>query len=551
MSNARTSLEVLGLYPPHDGTLYGAFAARVAVNGDRPFLFFEDRSWTWVEFDRAVVRASRALRALGVGRGDRVAIMARNSDRHVLLLLAAARAGAILVPVNPDFLVAETGHALALARVSVVACDRDRRAMVARACAARGLAPRIVGLDGADPDDLDALMANAPDAGPPADVAAADPGLIIFTSGTTGFPKGALHSQASYVLAGEAFVERMRLTPEDRMLAVLPLFHINALFYSVAGAIMAGASLVVAEKFSASRFWDIVRDFGVTQANIMEAVETILVQRPRGEFRPGHALRKIYGVRPPADAVFRAEFGVPHLITGYGMTEIPATLTSPFDGVQKAGSMGVLGRHPDPGRAWTGCRIVDEGGRDLADGEIGELLVRSPIVMLEYFGDPEQTASAFEGDWFRTGDLVRRDGDGYYYFVSRKKDIIRRRGENIAAIEVEAVINRMPGVEESAALAAQAELGEEILAIVVPLPGRTLAHEEIAAWCAAHLSAMKIPRYVALAAALPHTATHKIDKPALRADRALLASARDMRGGPANRPRAAERNAAVDKRQGA
>jgi len=552
MSKPRTPLEVLDLYPPHDGSLYGAFAARVAVRGDSPFLHFENRSWSWTEFDRHVIAAAHALASIGIERGDRVAIMARNSDRHVLLLLATARIGAILVPVNPDFLAMETGHALTLAKVAAVACDKDRLAIVRQACEARSIAPRIIGLDAddaRDTDNLANLAANAPEVDLPIDIKATEPGLIIFTSGTTGFPKGALHSQANYVLAGEAFVERMRLTPEDRVLAIFPLFHINALFYSVAGAIMAGASLVVLQKFSASRFWETVHDFGITQTNIMEAAETILVQRPRSEFRPGHRLRKIYGVRPPADAVFRGEFGVPHLITGYGMTEIPATLTSPFDGIQKPGSMGVLGRHPDPNRPWTECRIVDDNGKELGDGEIGELLVRSPIAMLEYFGDPEQTARAFDDGWFRTGDLVRRDSDGYFYFVSRKKDIIRRRGENIAAIEVEAVINRMPGIEESAVLAAEAELGEEILAIVVPLDGHAPTHEAIAAWCGERLSAMKVPRYIAIAGRLPHTATHKIDKPALRADRALIASARDMQGGSTDKSHAAGKVAAANQQQ--
>ncbi len=191
--------------------------------------------------------------------------------------------------------------------------------------------------------------------------------------------------------------------------------------------------------------------------------------------------------------------------------------------------MGPAGRHPDPDVAWAQCRVVDDEGKDVADGVAGELIVRTPIVTKGYFRDPEQTAAAFRDGWFLTGDLVTRDADGYYTFVSRKKDIIRRRGENIAGAELDRVIGEHPDVAEAAAIAVPAELGEdEILVAVVAKPGTSPTAQDIAHWCAQRLAAMKVPRYVLFMDSLPHTPTHKILKGALRADATLKARATDL-----------------------
>jgi crotonobetaine/carnitine-CoA ligase len=183
---------------------------------------------------------------------------------------------------------------------------------------------------------------------------------------------------------------------------------------------------------------------------------------------------------------------------------------------------------------------VDESGRDVAVGEVGELIVRTPIVMQGYFRDPEQTRAAFRDGWFLTGDLVKRDADGYFYFISRKKDIIRRRGENIAGAELDRVIGAHPAVHEAAAIAVPSELGEdEILVAVVPRPGHAVSAEEIAQWCRERLAALKVPRYVAVVDRLPHTPTHKVAKAVMRTDATLKARAVDLAAtrAPAGRAR--------------
>ncbi|MCL6646499.1 MAG: AMP-binding protein [Dehalococcoidia bacterium] len=297
----------------------------------------------------------------------------------------------------------------------------------------------------------------------------------------------------------------------------------------VAGALAAGCSLLIVPRFSASSFWQTAAEYGATEVNIIEAIGNILKNRPRSEFRPDHKLRVVYGVRESAADTFRNEFHIPHLIGGYGMTEIPGVTCNPVEGPQKPGSMGPIGRHPDPARPWAQCRVVDEQGRDVPDGEVGELWVKTPIVMQGYFRDPEQTRAAFRDGWFMTGDLVRRDADGYFYFVSRKKDIIRRRGENISGAELDRVVGSHPAVHEAAAIPVPSELGEDdILVAVVRKPGYDVTAEEIAAWCRERLAPMKVPRFVAFVDELPHTPTHKVAKTVLRADPSLKDRAIDL-----------------------
>ena len=527
----KTPLEILKLYPTHDYTLHGAFASRAQPDPQRAFMLFGAKTWSWAAFDTAATRAARVLLTRGIRRGDRVGVMGTNSDGHVILLFALARIGAIMVPVNPEFGVQEARYVLHHAEVSAVAASGTTLDTAREACTGLKTAPWFMALDGAR-DGVPALhdlMQAAPDVALPEDVSPDATCLIVYTSGTTGFPKGAMHSQRSFVTGGEAFVQRVWLQDDDRLMIVLPLFHINALFYSVAGTLAAGASMVIVPRFSASAFWQTAVEGGATEVNIIEAIGTILKNRPRGEFRPDHRIRKVYGVRESVAETFRNEFGIPHLIGGYGMTEIPGVTCNPFEGPQKPGSMGPVGRHPDPARPWAECRVVDDSGRDVAAGEVGELAVKTPIIMQGYFRDPEQTRAAFRDGWFLTGDLVKRDTDGYFYFVSRKKDIIRRRGENIAGAELDRVIGAHPAVHEAAAIAVPSELGEdEILVAVVPKAGHAVSAEDVAQWCRERLAAMKVPRYVAVVDELPHTPTHKVAKAVMRSDATLKARAVDL-----------------------
>jgi carnitine-CoA ligase len=530
-----TPLEVISLYPKHAYTLPSLFETRAQANPAKPFIRFKEQTWTWGEFGAAIDATARTLLARGIRKGDRVAIMATNSQAHVLLMFALARIRAIMVPVNPEFNVAEAKYVMTHAGVSAVACSTDTLEVAREASSEIKPAPWFVLVDevAVGLPLLSDLIKNPGNAKLPDDVSADDTFAIIYSSGTTGFPKGVMHSQRNFVYSAERHVARVELQPDDRALCILPMFHINALFYSVASAVAAGATLIIAPRFSASQFWQLAADTGATQVNVIMAVSTILARRPRSEFVPTHKLRVVNGApftREAMDA-FKNEFGVKTVIEGFGMTEIPGAFSNPFNGPHRLASMGKPGVHPDPAVTWTQTRILDDEGRDVADGATGELAVRVPTLMQGYYRDPEQTAAAFRDGWFLSGDLVRREADGYFFFVARKKDIIRRRGENIAGAEIDRIIAEHPAVSEVAAIAVDAELGEdEIMVVVVVKPDAAVTAEEIRDWCAQKLAAHKVPRFVVFADKLPHTPTHKVAKHLLKKDPSLRGRAVDFQG---------------------
>ena len=555
--------DVLALYPPHADTIPTLLASRASVLPEKMALEFESRHWTYAALDEVSTLLAQAAAQRGVNKGDRIAVISPNTDLSVIVFLAAAKLGALFVPLNPAATDEDLHYMLSHSGASVVVCQPELvervRAVVERideaansACAktastseearaAAGCVARVtrvidmneLGLTSADTstmcENVRRLVARR-DEVPLPEVGPGDAVIVIYTSGTTGFPKGVVHTQSNYVLAGEAFVARLHLQPSERCLALLPFYHINALFYSLGGALAAGGTLVTARAFSASRFWKLAADTRATQFNFLAAVGTILTKRARSEYDGTHQLRKMYGAPMTEEMlrVFNGEFNVPWMIEGYGMTEIPGAACNPFLGPQKFGSIGVAAVHPRYGADFSQLRVVDDAGRDVAVGEIGELVVKTPIAFREYLNDPEQTAAAFRDGWFLTGDLARRDADGYFYFVARKKDIIRRRGENISGAELDRVVGEHPGVLEAAAIAVPSELGEDdILIAVVPKPSVEVSVEEIIDWCRKHLSPMKVPRYVLFLDSLPHTPSHRVAKHRLKAQPDLLTRAVD------------------------
>ena len=533
MSNARRSpLAVISGYPAHRATLGSLLASRTAAVPEREFIVFEGRSLSYREVALQVARAAAMYAARGVGAGDRVGVMSHNDPTTAITLFALAHLGATMVPVNPDFRVPETRYVLEHAQVCGVLCSPEALAVVREACS--GMSPPPWLMQNAPTAAAPAVFADAVDAErtpPPASAATPDSVCVfIYTSGTTGFPKGVMHSQRNMVLAGEAFVQRMYLQPDDRLLCIQPMFHINALFYSLSGALAAGATLILLRRFSASGFWQTVAATRATEVNTVAAASNILMRRSRGEFVP-HGLEKIYG-GPFNDEVYRVfqrEFHVPTMIEGYGMSEIPGALNNPFEGPHKIGSMGRVSVHPDPAITLTQMKVVDDAGLEVANGSVGQLVVRTPIIMKGYYRAPAETAAAFDNGWFLTGDLGWRDDDGYFWFVARKKDIIRKRGENISGAEVDRIVEGHPDVLQAAAIPVPDELGDdEILVAVLPRAGTAPTAEALAQWCRERLAPIKVPRYIVFVDALPCTPTHRVEKFKLRADATLKARAVDL-----------------------
>ncbi len=524
--------DVLKRYPGPVRTIPELLLSRAAVVPQQPAVEFEDRAWTYAQLAAGSNTLAHRLAALGVKHGDRVAHVETNSDIAVLLFLATVALGAIFVPMNPALTDDDLAYQLGHCGAALVVSSAAETARFDRVLQGIGLAAQRLTLE-----DI-ALAAGATETsrtGPlvtPA-LAPETPAVVIYTSGTTGRPKGVLHSHANFVLSAEAFVGRLDLQPHDRLLTVFPLFHINALFYSLGGALAAGGAFITARRFSASTFWALAARTRATELNILASLAKILAVRPRAEFDATHQIRLIYGGPITADMfeAFQHDFHVPVLLEGYGMSEIPAAACNPLHGVQKVGSFGLPGTHPLRDGPFVQMRVCDEQGRPVPDGTVGELQVRTPALFLGYLNDAEQTRASFQDGWFRTGDLVRRDADGYHYFVARQKDIIRRRGENISGAELDRVVESHPQVAQAAAIAVPSELGEdEVLVAVVAAPQAQLSHDDVAAWCRARLAPVKLPRYIVFVDALPQTPTQRVAKHVLRQDASLLARARDMAG---------------------
>ena len=285
------------------------------------------------------------------------------------------------------------------------------------------------------------------------------------------------------------------------------------------GALAAGAGLVLVRKFSAGLFWEQAVRYKATQFNFVGAVGRILCRRPESEFRSDHRLRTAYGalVTPDVYKHFTRRFKIVNVIDGYGLTEVPRVSQNPIGGRIKMRSMGLPAPHPDPEVTFAEVKVVDNGGDPLPAGEKGELIIRSPVMMKGYYKDAHRTREAVRDGWFYSGDYVYRDEDGYLFFVDRKKDIIRKKGENISATEIETVINSSPKVSESAVIGVPSELGEdEIMACIVLRKDVHMTTDEVTALCKCRLADFKVPGLIAFFDALPKTSTERVAKHLLR-----------------------------------
>src|SRR3954447_2963528 len=447
------------------------FEAAAAEVPDKPWLLYEDESYTYAQARERIGGAAAALAERGIGRGDLVLTAARNAPEYVFLWLGAAYLGAIYVPANPKSSAAELQGLI----------DQVQ--------------PRLVVEDAAE------LLA-AP--APPADVPGAapdDPAVLIPTSGTTGRSKLVTQTHRAYAWAGEGFPYWMEMTAEDRFMTSLPLFHINAPAYSILGSVGARASVALLPRFSASTFIESAREHGATEFNAIGAMLEILMRRPERPDDAENPLRLVYtGPSPPRERQLEIEerFGL-RIVCGYAMSESPYGMIWPH-GTRPYGTLGSVRQSPTLGDV-NEARVVD-----------GELQLRNPAVMKGYWGMPEETESVLLPDgWLRTGDLVEDNGDGTYTFVGRQKEVIRRRGENVAAAEIEEALMSHPDVVEAAVLGVPSDLSEEdIKAFVVVNDDTDLG--AVREHAAARLTRFKVPRYIEVLTELPHTATGRVAK---------------------------------------
>ena len=493
----------------------------------------EGLTWTYAEAVDSSERIAGALYAAGADQGDRVVLMAFNSSRFVRTWWGTAIGGLVEVPINTNYEGEFLRHQLdvAQARFAVID-DVMAERWVAVAEHARGIEKfwvidsgsgirdkavellREHGWAAAAWEELEAAEKRELPAVRPQDL-----GAIFYTSGTTGPSKGVAMPQSQLYFFAQIVVSLTRLTPDDVYLTTTPLFHGNATFMAVYPVIVAGGRAVIRSKFSASRWIDHVRDSGVTVTNFVGVMmDFAWKQEPRdNDF--DNRLRAVYAA-PTASTIveqFKERYGIEAFVDAFGLTETCAPIMSPYAVPRPAGAAGLQNKE------WFDIRLVDpETDREVAVGEVGELVVRPvhPWTCSDgYYNMPEKTVEAWRNLWFHTGDALRKDEDGWFYFIDRYKDALRRRGENISSYEVEQALLGHPDVVEAAVIGvpADVEAGEdEVLAVVVS--SGSVRPAELLDWCAGRIPAFAIPRYLRIVDALPKTPSEKVRKAVLRED---------------------------------
>jgi len=480
----------------------------------------ERASWSYAQTLAEVDALAARYRAAGYGPGHRVALLMENRPIHFFHWLALNAVGAGTVPVNPDYTADELHYLLSHSEADLLV-HLPSRAEQARA-GAEGLHVALVASDAAG-----LPAAPSPAGSPPADATDAECALI-YTSGTTGRPKGCLLSNGYFHGWAEWYCSQGGLIAlregQERLMTPLPTFHVNAMGNSFMGMLASGGAQIIIDRFHPRSWWAMARETGATCFHYLGVMPAILLALPESGSDRDHGLRFGMGggVHPDHHATFEARFGVP-LLEGWAMTETGgAGILCAAEEPRHVGER-CIGRSDRPGPP-VEMRLVDDDGTEVAPGEPGELILRARgddprrRFFSGYLKNEAATEEVWDGGWLHTGDIMRRGDDGALFFVDRKKNIIRRSGENIAAVEVEAAIGTHPGVAQVAVVAALDPLrGEEVLAVVVPREtgdGATLA-DSIFAHCAERLAYYKLPGYVALRKALPTTSTQKVRKAGL------------------------------------
>lgn len=493
---------------PPEGSVRDWLDHRAETSGDRISHVFADGApaLSWAELRDQSAAIARRLAGLGVAQGESVALMLPNGRDGILCFFGVLYGGFRAVMINLVAGAEAMGYALGHSEARFVLVGRPQADLYDSAAATRALhtCPIPVG-NGVD------WPTGTQDA-PLGAVAADDDALLMYTSGTTGRPKGVLHSQRSLLAGGWTVAQAHDLTPDDRALCVLPIYHINGLCVTVMGPLVSGGSAAMCERFSASRFWSLCAEHQVTWFSV---VPTIISHLLHGGVDPDGPTRERIrfgrsassALSPDVQTAFETRFGVA-IVETMGLTETAAQiLSNPLPpGMRKIGS---------PGMAY-GNEVGIHGadGRDLPAGEEGEIVVRGPNVMRGYFRNPEATAAALTADgWFRTGDLGRMDGDGYVFVTGRLKELIIKGGENIAPREVDEALYAHADVIEAAAFPRPCRsYGERVEAAVVLREGSALSEADLIRQCKERLGAFKTPDTIHFLKELPKGPSGKIQR---------------------------------------
>jgi crotonobetaine/carnitine-CoA ligase len=514
------------------GTMLDVLDRRLERDGDGAFLDCCGTPYTAAEIDRQSNRIANALADLGVGHGTTVATMLENGPEAVLSWFAVHKLGAIAVPVNTALKGPMLRHQLADAGAPVVIVQHDladRPAEVLEAIPAlrhlvlvgewRSLVPCTSLVRLHNWNDL----AQADDSRPPVLVRPADLGTIVYTGGTTGPSKGCALSHNYHLSIARQIISSWARTPEDVAWSPLPLFHFNAISCMLTATLISGGRAALARRFSVSGFWPEIDRTGATIASLLGSLAVLVARaddhpqaKLAGTAQANTTLRLVTGapMPPEINELYRTRFGVATFSNAYGNTEASLISWLPPGRPGKPGSAGILNQEA------FSVKIFDDEDREVPAGEPGEIVCRPrmPHVMYEgYWRRPEATVEAWRNLWFHTGDIGRIDEEGYLFFVDRKADYLRRRGENISSWEVEKVFHEHPDVKDVCVHAVASEVSEDDVKVTVVLKDEaTVTEEQLCRWSVDHLPYYAVPRYFEFRAELPLSQTGRPTKNLLR-----------------------------------
>jgi crotonobetaine/carnitine-CoA ligase len=503
-------------------TVWSLVQRRARLEGEQPSVTFvedgrPDEVTSWAALATRSQALAAQLAATGTTRGERVALLGLNSLEYVVALAAVARIGAVVVPLNAALTPPEIAWQLEDSGAGTVLSEAEATERMDVAARAIGWAGPRLCWRGASPG-WDPVWTAAP-RGALDDIALPapeDPFEILYTSGTTGRPKGVVLTHRSIATDAIDNAALWAAREGDTFLGVLPLFHVNAQMVTLFPAVAVGARLVLCRTFSASRWIDVVRHYGVTISSIVGTQLRMLLVTPERADDAETRLRCLpYGLNVPMAMwqEFERRFGAP-LVNIYGLTEAVAIVTAaPLGGDRRIPSIG----RPNRGKV---VAILDEHGREVPPGVSGEICVKGEpghSLMLGYHGLPDETAQAVRDGWLHTGDIGQVDDDGYFWYVDRAKDIIKRSGENVSASEVERVLSEHPAVLEAAVVGRPDPVRDEaVIAFVLLREDAVATAEDLDEHCRANLARFKVPQEIRIVAELPRTSVGKVEKKVLR-----------------------------------
>lgn len=482
--------------------------------GEQPYILFEDRRVSFAEFDRGTCRAANGLAARGARPGDGVAILMGNCPEYLFLFQGMPRGGFYSVPVNVSLKGEGLRYILTHSDVKYLVVDDTLFPRIAELGDRVGAIREIfVRRTTAQPLprgtlDLEALL-DAPSARPDHEPTPDDLTYLMYTSGTTGFPKGVVNRNRTSNVQGFMALAAFLIKPDDVLYTCLPLFHANALILTAGWALCAGRPFGLEKRFSASGFWESIRRFGATQFNALGAMIPILMKQPEKPEDADNPVRLVISAACPANlwVPFEKRFGV-KIWEAYGAVDGGGVIIMNL-GNAPVGSVG----SPAAGTEW---KLAHDDGNPVPHGQVGELVTRvadRSTRGVEYYKNPEASAEKVRGDWLHSGDLFYADEKGNLYFVDRKTDSMRRRGENISSWEVENVVEKHPAVTECAAFGVPSDLGEdEVMIWVKPKEGAALDLKDLIHHCARNMAYFMVPRYVEVVEDIPRTGTLRVQK---------------------------------------